>query len=131
LSRRESTIDDVVILVADDDGPARHLVVRYLEKAGYQAAEAATGKEALAVLAAGGVDLVITDMYMPDVDGIELIVRSKREVHCPRFIAMSGGGQHTDTETVLDIAVRLGAAAVLSKPFTQEELLNAVRSAMA
>lgn len=115
------------ILIADDEVSTRSMIARHLVRAGYVVREASTGKEALDAIRGGGVDLVITDVYMPDIDGIEFISRVSQEAAAPRVIVMSGGG-YVEKETVLEIATRLGAARTLEKPFTQEQLLDVVRT---
>lgn len=115
------------ILVADDDAALRSIVVRALTRAGYEVHEVASGREALAVALAGGIDLVITDVYMPDMDGIEFITRLSQDPGAPKIIAVSGGG-HASTEGVLEIATRLGVTRTLAKPFSPAELVAAVRS---
>jgi len=115
------------ILIADDDVAVRRTITQHLVRGGYGVRETSTGKEALDVIRGGGVDLVIADVYMPDMDGIEFISRASQEVGAPKVIVMSGGG-HRDKETVLAMASRLGAAQTLEKPFSRDQLLEAVRA---
>lgn len=117
------------ILVADDDDDLRRMVLRFLDRGGYEVSEVKSGRDALAAALTQQFDLVITDVYMPNMDGIEFITRVGQGPNPPRVIVMSGGG-HADQATVLDIAGRLGAVSTLSKPFTQAELLAAVKAAL-
>jgi len=114
------------VLVVDDDAPLRATVRRALVAAGYEVTEAGGGEAALQALGAHPpVDLLITDMYMPGMDGVELTIRARREGRPLKVIAMSGGG-YMKREDVLDVARKIGAARTLEKPFTPDELLAAV-----
>lgn len=117
------------ILLAEDDHELRKSIVRALTRAGHKVHEVTSGREALAVALAGGIDLVITDVYMPDMDGIEFITRLSQDPAAPKVIAISGGG-HQSTEGVLEIATRLGVAGTLAKPFSSKDLLGAVLGAL-
>lgn len=117
------------ILIAEDEHQLRKTIVRALTRAGHKVHEVTSGREALAAALAGGIDLIITDVYMPDMDGIELITRLSQDPAAPKVIAISGGG-HKSTEGVLEIATRLGVAGALAKPFSPKELLGAVRGAL-
>ena len=115
------------IPVADDETKVRVMIARHLASAGYEVREASNGKEALLAVSHGGIDLVITDLHMPDMDGIELIARMSQDASAPKIIAISGGG-HLDKQTVLEMASRLGAAQTLEKPFSGEQLLEIVEA---
>jgi len=117
------------ILVVDDDDAVRDIVVRALERAGYVVFEANTGRAAMDVLRRQPeVGVVVSDVYMPDMDGFEFLTQASREPRAPKIIVMSGGGS-LDPETILKIAARLGARSTLAKPFGPAELLEAVRAA--
>ena len=116
------------ILVIDDDTAVRTTVRLLLERAGYEIVEAADGKEASRML--DGLDLVITDLLMPEVDGVDLIALIRREGHKVPVIAMSGGGK-VDSKSYLEVARALGAYATIAKPFDLEHLLETVRDALA
>ncbi|MEN6534381.1 MAG: response regulator [Bryobacteraceae bacterium] len=111
------------VLVVDDEEEIRHLVRRILESAGFDVAEAGNGEEALAQLTRHGADLVITDLVMPDCEGIETISRLRKERPEMKIIAMSGafGGRF------LRVAQAVGAHAVIQKPLRADEVLEAVR----
>ena len=79
------------------------------------------------MLRRGPVDLVITDLLMPDMDGIELINALHKDFAGIRVVAMSGGGV-LDAEFYLTMAKRLRADSLLKKPFTRDELLMAIEA---
>ena len=116
------------ILVIDDDAAVRATVRLFLERAGYEIVEAGDGKEASPLI--DGADLVITDLLMPDVDGVDLIGMIRRQGHKVPVIAMSGGGK-VDSKSYLEVARALGAFATIAKPFDLEHLLATVRDALA
>lgn len=117
------------ILIVDDDEAIRTSLRKTLERAGHAVFGAMDGAAALRFLAANSVDVVITDLYMPDVDGIELIGRLRREGTVGRIIAVTGGGQVAG-QNLLNVAKVLGADITLAKPFTREQLLGAVGQVM-
>lgn len=116
------------ILVIDDDKAVRTTVRLLLERAGYEIVEAGDGKDAAPLV--GTVDLVITDLLMPEVDGVDLMGLIRREGHKVPVIAMSGGGK-VDSKSYLEVARALGAFATIAKPFDLEHLLGTVRDALA
>lgn len=111
------------ILVVDDEPEVREIVLTILRLAGYHAAGAEDGVDALRVLAREPFDGVITDLLMPDKDGVETIRDIRKLYPALKIIAMSGGG-HVAKESYLKMAQIFGADAVLAKPFTREELLH-------
>jgi hypothetical protein len=110
------------IVVADDEAGVRSFLRKVLENGGYEVIEAANGREALEEARAGGVDLVITDLVMPEQEGIETIRALRKDAAGIGIIAISGalGGQF------LEVARMLGAQAVLSKPLSADLLLAKV-----
>ncbi len=119
------------ILVIEDDVDIRRLYRRILEQDGHQVAEASDGDVGLRLYREHRHELIITDIIMPQKEGIETIMELRREFPQVRIIAMSGGGEATSSQTCLHLAKRLGAATTLSKPFSRQELLDAVREALA
>jgi two-component system response regulator FlrC len=116
------------ILVVDDEHPIRTLVTAILTGAGHEVSTAANGEEALARLAETSVDLLITDIYMPVMDGIELLTQCcERYPHLPA-LALSGGGSYGDFSALpaLQAALASGAYDRIYKPFQPQELLAAV-----
>jgi CheY-like chemotaxis protein len=118
------------IVLVDDDIAVRDSLSRILQSAGYEVEAVANGAQAIATCRRHAPDLVITDLYMPGVDGIEAIIRLQAEIPTIRFIAMSGGG-YLDTEQALEAAKSLGVLKTLAKPIRREDLLKAVAAVMA
>ncbi|HKF74484.1 MAG TPA: response regulator [Stellaceae bacterium] len=116
------------ILVIDDEVPVRRLVALALERQGHAVAEASDGAEALRILAARAIDLVITDLLMPETDGIETIMELRRLYPATKIIAISGGGEYQSGTGFLRAAESLGADCTLTKPFEFRQLLPAVEA---
>jgi CheY-like chemotaxis protein len=114
------------ILIADDEPLVRAYVRRVLEKAGYEVTEAEDGREAVRQVGDGNVQLVITDLVMPDQEGLETIQILRRKAPDVAIVAISGAF-HPE---YLDAARKLGAVVALSKPLTAKELLQAVSQAL-
>ncbi|MFZ9683348.1 MAG: response regulator [Cephaloticoccus sp.] len=116
------------ILVIDDEENVRLLVAAILEQQGHQVQQADNGKTGMAAFRRTPPDLVITDLVMPEQEGVETILELRREKPGLPVIAMSGGLARS--ETYLDICRRLGVRATLSKPFGVKELLDVVGPAL-
>ena len=114
------------ILVADDDDQVRMLLKRVLVKAGYEVSEARNGNEAVRLFTQKPAALLITDLIMPDKEGIETIQEFRRNQTPVKIIAMSGGGR-LDQNMYLSMAKKIGADRVLTKPFMPQELLKVVQ----
>lgn len=115
------------ILIVDDEDYIRNLLVEILEGAGYEVLTAADGKEALGILEQHKVDLIMTDIIMPDMEGIEFINKVKRQKKLPvKIIAMSGSG-NTRVDNYLTLALKMGADVIIEKPFSIEHMLEDVR----
>lgn len=111
------------ILVIDDDPQIRLLLREALQAAGHVVRYASTGREGLRIAHLTAPDLVITDVLMPDTDGLEVTMALQRDRPATRIIALSGGVGDRD---YLDVAKDLGAHRTLSKPLTMADLLTAV-----
>lgn len=118
------------ILVADDEPGIRRLVSRTLERAGYEVTCVADGSEALARIDGQPFDLLITDLVMPETEGIETIMRLHRTHPGLPIIAMSGGNPRGPGD-FLSMAQLLGARVTLRKPFDCDALLGAVERILA
>jgi len=110
------------VLVIDDDDEVRDFLVRLLTRRGYSVTGARNGEAALASLASESFALVITDIVMPDMEGLETIKRVRRSNPTMPIIAISGGG--SSQIDYLKFARKFGADAVLAKPFDPAELLE-------
>lgn len=118
------------ILVVDDDPEIRSTLKKILEISGHTVHTASSGLEAHKHLQAMPVDLMITDIVMPDQDGLESM-RKARELHPDLpVIAMSGGGR-LRTDNYLRLAKAFGASGVLEKPFDTQALLEVVNQVLA
>lgn len=113
------------ILVIDDDVQLRGFLREVLDQAGYQVLEAGNGNEGSELFARHGPDLVLTDIVMPEKEGMELIMELRRDHPNLPIIAMSGGNAGF-SGSYLTVASKLGASATLAKPFTASHLLTAI-----
>jgi CheY-like chemotaxis protein len=113
------------VIVLDDDPSVRTMTRILLEEAGLDVVEAADGTAAIRAFRDLGADLVLCDLFMPGLDGLEVIRTLRREFPSVKVIAMSGGG-FGGTLDLLSVARHLGAAEILHKPFTQQSVLAAI-----
>ncbi len=113
------------ILIIDDDDQMRAMLRQVLERAGHEALEASDGRGGLEAHREAPFQLVITDILMPEGEGLETIRQLRQVSPDVIIVAISGGGQ-TGTLDFLDVAQRLGAARSLQKPFGLQELLDVV-----
>lgn len=114
------------ILIIEDDRPLLLGMARAFAQAGAHVILAADGAEGLKQFMAGSPDLVVTDIIMPEREGIETILAMKAARPEVPILAVSGGGQ-TPAGEFLNLAQALGADAVLAKPFRAGQLLDAAR----
>jgi CheY-like chemotaxis protein len=114
------------ILVIDDDDLIRGLLRSVLEKAGYQVLEAPDGNVGIEIFREQSADLIITDILMPEKEGLETIMEIRRESPDVKIIAISGGAK-VGPFTYLKLAERFGAERVFSKPLEMRQLLQAIR----
>src|SRR5258708_27859602 len=114
------------VLVLDDDDILRSALSIVLAEAGYDVIDAANGVAGLYLYRERGADLVLVDIFMPEMDGLQVIRTLRTEVPRPKVVAMSGGGQ-AGREDILKIAAAPGAERTLTKPFAAHDLLYALR----
>lgn len=114
------------VLIIDDVLGVRESIRIALNAAGYATTVAENGREALEILATGSFDVVVTDIWMPDLDGISLIKKLKGEQQGLRVFAMTGGGPRMTIETATSLAEIWGAEKTFVKPFDEAALIAAI-----
>ena len=119
------------ILVVDDEAPVRNLLSDVLEKEGYTVFTAETGVEATDIYNSNDVDLIITDLVMPEKGGIDLIMELKKQDPNIKVIAISGGGGITGRFDYLPIAKLVGATEIIAKPFQVADIRAQVAKMLA
>lgn len=115
------------ILIVDDETMVRKTLHQILDRAGYDVEEAENGVEGLARQRETKFDLLITDLIMPEMDGLEMITNIRKEFPETKIIAISGG-RRTKGVDLLKQAQAKGADTILAKPFFRDEVLKAVAS---
>lgn len=115
------------VLIVDNDESTRRTVANVLKEAGYDVLEAVNGRGALHALAEREAQLVITELVLPEMDGMQLLTQLRKLHPEVKLIAMSGASRAV---TYLSVARHLGASRVLRKPFEMDELLQAVSQAL-
>jgi DNA-binding response OmpR family regulator len=118
------------ILVIDDDDSLRNLLRLTLTHFGHTVVEAGNGKEGLARFREAGADLVITDIVMPEKEGLEVLMELRKVQPPVKIIAISGGGRN-GVVAYLGTAKLMGAAKVIPKPFSTEALMASVNELLA
>jgi YesN/AraC family two-component response regulator len=118
------------ILVIDDDFHVRDMLERLLRKAHHDVETAADGAEALRRHRQSPVDLVITDIIMPEKEGLEMIAEFRKEYPSVKLIAISGGGR-IGPANYLKLATLLGAERTFAKPVDTSQLLSAIEELLA
>ena len=124
--RMRRSKDPVRVLLIDDEVQFRIMLCRFLENSGYEVVEAADGEEGLKLFLEKTADLVISDIIMPEKDGIETVLEIKRRFPKAKIIVVSGGGWY-GTDLDFDMAEKLGAL-TLKKPFELQELADAIQT---
>jgi len=111
------------ILLIDDDELFRQYVATLLERSGFQVRQLANATGLAEVLDANGLDAIITDLFMPEVDGIEVVIKAKRRRPDLPVIGVTGARTDGVDNPCIAAMIRLGASGVLRKPVDQHELL--------
>jgi CheY-like chemotaxis protein len=114
------------VLVIDDNEMIREALREMLSQAGYSILEAADGKSGIQIIAQHPIDLIITDLFMPEADGLEVIQYVRRQFPDVKIIAMSGGGSRGLVE-LLSVAQKMGAHKIFMKPFEWDDILGAIQ----
>jgi len=120
-------IKAVDILLIEDDEPIRHLLVNALRQGGYSISEAANGRAAMRLNSTHTFRLVITDLFMPEMDGLEVIMDHNRLRPDVPLLAMTGGYHYSAPEETLKMARALGSHATIRKPFELVDFLKTVQ----
>lgn len=119
------------VLVVDDDLELKEIISRMLVAVGHHVLCADNGKEALKIIDRQSVDLVITDIIMPDMDGYELLIALRKRSDPPKIVAMSGGTSKQESGLLLHTALMMKADKILHKPLDyasfNEVILEALR----
>jgi DNA-binding NtrC family response regulator len=123
-------MNSLSILVADDEDSIRSLLEHFLKNGGHQVVVVGNAREACGAMARQPFDLVITDVLMPDGDGLDLITELRKVQPNARIVAMSGGGRYLEGSDYLKLAKGLGAHTAMMKPFTWQELQDAIHVAL-
>jgi len=118
------------ICLIEDDPMVRNVISRILSKLGHSVQVASNGREGLEFVQKLKFDLVITDIIMPEVEGIQVLQKVKESSPSTKVIAMSGGGRIGNTD-FLEVAKSLGADAVVYKPVTKTEFMAALKTCLA
>lgn len=119
------------VLVVDDEEPIRSLVAKILIKDGHEVMEAENGQSACDLFSGCEIDLIITDLVMPEKNGIEMIMDLKKTHPNVKVIAISGGVGFSGYFDLLSVASLLGAKHIIKKPFSVDEIRNAVDDMLA
>ncbi|HET6161354.1 MAG TPA: response regulator [Dongiaceae bacterium] len=118
------------VLLIDDEPMVRKIVRKMLERLGHTVVDAENGRVGLAELRKSLFDLVVTDIVMPEVEGLEVLMTVRQHYPSVAVVAISGSG-HASAFKTLDFANKLGAAATLQKPFTCNALAQAIHRSFA
>jgi CheY-like chemotaxis protein len=120
----------LLVLVIDDFSLMRETLSRFMERAGHRVLCAANGRIGLEILAQQPVDLVLTDVIMPEKNGLEFIGEARKSHPRLPIVAISGGGRDMAKSYSLKVARYFGATRVVKKPFSQQELFAAIEQAL-
>jgi DNA-binding response OmpR family regulator len=115
------------VLVLDDDEGLRVLIQLALRAENFEVSVAANGHDGMSLLRKHGADVVVTDILMPEQDGIETIAELRREFPDVKIIAISGAVSGTGFD-YLSVPIQLGVARVLRKPFGIQDLVRLIRN---
>ncbi len=116
------------ILIIEDDEVVRKLLRRILELDGHEVTVAENGKIGVELFRSHGSDLVISDIIMPEMDGVETILNIRSDCPNAKIIAISGGGPKVGASTCLTLSKLVGAVTTLQKPVRRYEIITAVNN---
>ena len=118
------------ILLVDDDPMIRVTLPLALNVQGHDAVAAEDGGQALRLMRQESIDLVLTDVLMPNVDGLEVVRAVRKEFPTTAVVAMSGGSARLAGSDALELARHMGAHGLLAKPFTEQQLRDVIGKAL-
>jgi two-component system response regulator (stage 0 sporulation protein F) len=124
-------MEPLSIIVVDDVPEIRDVMVNFLTPLGHHVVAAANGHQAAKLIRTQPCDLLITDVLMPDGDGLELIGELKRVDGTVRILAISGGGNTLQPDYCIGMAKAMGAHATLMKPFDRNQFFAGIEHALA
>ena len=116
------------ILIVEDDDWSRNVFALLLQQASHEVTCAAHGRDALALLRVRRFDVVLTDIIMPEADGLEVITAAQKLQPRARIVAMTGGSSHMGQDYCARLAEAMEGRPVLLKPFNAQELIAAVEN---
>ncbi len=131
LYRFDRGIGMAKVLVVDDEDNMRFIIREMLEQDSHEVSEATSGAEAMVEFRRAPVALIITDLVMPDKNGLDLIMDIKQNFPDVNILAISGGGGVNGRFDYIPIAELIGASSVMRKPFKLTELREKVKSMLA
>lgn len=114
------------VLIIEDEAAVANLLCEGLRSCGYEAEAADGGDRGLTSFMTGQHDVVVTDVFMPGREGLEVLMEVKRASPEAKVVAISGGGHMFQAGPVLSMAKKLGADAVLNKPFRLQQLVDVI-----
>lgn len=120
----------VDVLIVDDNAPLCTILAEFLESEGYRVTIAYDGRQAMRVMEQNTVRILLTDIFMPEIDGIELIMHLRKATPAPAILAMSGYNSE-NARPFLESARLLGAQHVFMKPFPLTDLLTYIQHLIA
>jgi DNA-binding NtrC family response regulator len=115
------------VLIIEDDDFVKNMLKQTFERAGYEVATASNGRIGIQLYQTNPFDVVITDLIMPDMEGIETITHLRKTNPAVKVIAISGGGRNRPDD-YLHLAAKLGAVRTFVKPVDRNALLDAVQA---
>lgn len=118
------------ILIVEDEEYMREMLVDTLAKEGYDVSIAVNGVEAIKAIEEETFDLIVTDIVMPEKDGLSTILQTKRDNEKIKIIAISGGDRSFTGSSYLQIAKNIGVERTFQKPFNSKEFLRAVKEVL-
>ena len=118
------------ILIIDDEPQIQTMLTKLFREEGYEVEAASNGNQGLQMFKASSYDLVITDIIMPEKEGLETIRDLKKIDPSVKIIVMTGGSNKYNSEMYLELGVKFGAITAFEKPIRRNQLLKKVKEIM-